>query len=69
MFGEVAPLLHKKASFVSKVLVVDNVIELPEQIEFAPVIVGVVGNAFTVTVIVLLTADVQPVAVFLTLNE
>ena len=54
---------------VSKVLVVVNVVLLPEQIEVAPAIVGVVGKAFTVTVIAVLAADVQPVAVFLILNE
>ena len=42
---------------------------VPAQIAVAPVIVGVFGKAFTETVIPLLAADVQPVTVFLILNE
>ena len=50
-------------------MVVVNVLPLPEQTEVAPAIVGVVGKAFTVSVMVLLTAEVQPVTVFLILKE
>ena len=42
---------------------------LPAQIAVAPAIVGVVGKAFTETVIAVLEADVQPVSVFLILKE
>ncbi len=49
--------------------VVVNVVLLPAQIAVAPAIVGVVGKGFTVIVIVLLTAEVQPVDAFLILKE
>ena len=42
--------------------------EVPEQFA-VPAIVGVLGKGFEVTVIALLTAEVQPVTVFLILNE
>ena len=54
---------------VSNVLVVVKVVELPEQIEVAPAMVGVVGKGVKVTAIALLAAEVQPVTVFLILNE
>ncbi len=53
----------------SKVLEVVNEVEFPAQIAVAPVIVGVVGSVFTIIPIVLLIAEVQPVTVFLILNE
>ena len=41
----------------------------PEQIPEAPEMVGVVGKLFTLRTIALLTAEVQPVTVFLILKE
>ena len=60
--------LQRNASLVPSVLVVVIVVELPEQIEFAPVIVGVVGNGLITTFIGALGAEVQPVTVFLILK-
>ena len=46
-----------------------NVVLVPAQIAVAPDIVGLFGKLFTDTVIVLLTAEIQPVTVFLILKE
>ena len=53
----------------SSVRVVVKEVEFPAQIGVAPAIVAVVGSVFTIIVIVLLIADVQPVTVFLILKE
>ena len=54
---------------VSNALDGDSVILDPEQTDVAPVALTVVGTADSVTTIALLTADVQPVTVFLILKE
>lgn len=61
----VAPVLQILPNALDDV----SVVLPPAVMVLVPEMVGVVGKGVTVTVIALLTAEVQPVTVFLILNE